>query len=260
MAGDPFRRVVAGEPFEPTAAQWNAIVDAAKIVAQGQANRASSRPIARPLQWGEVYAKASGDLAAFTAVNVISSVLPINSSDTDKLNHLKFNEITYAISSFTRNQELSVGVTQEPIKAGRIGIVRIEGRSLALITIASSSYVKWARPQTSTPTKFKAGSFGSVKILSLESSSPGDRWGIIELRHQQDDVSADLAASLSSGGTSANAAVKVGAATTGETVSVYDIDSFVGSTPLTSSPVTRVFGRYDFEADQLLLRGWKCPT
>ena len=260
MAGDPFRKVAPGEEVKLTAEWWNAVCEAAQAHAQGRANALSDRLPPRPLQWGEVFAKAGSDLAAFTAVNVFSPLLAIDSSNTDKLNHFKFNEIVYTIGTFTRSQELAFGITQEPIKAGRIGIVRIAGRSPALINISSSSYVGWARPQPSTPTKLKAGSFGSVKILTLESTSTGDRWGIVQLGVRKDDVSADLAASLSSGSTSANAVVKVGSASTGETVTVNDIDSFIGSTPLTSSPATRVFGRYDFEADQLLLRGWKCPT
>jgi hypothetical protein len=258
VAGDPFRKVTSGEEVKLTAEWWNAVTDAAQIVAQNKANVLASRLAPRPLQWGEVFAKAGSDLAAFTAVNVFSPVLPIDSSNTDKLNHFKFNEIIYSIGTFTRSQELAFGITQEPIKAGRIGIVRIAGRSPALINISSSSYVGWARPQPSTPTKLKAGSFGSVKILALESTSTGDRWGIVEMRNKKDDVTAELAASLSSGGTSANAVVKIGSTSTGETVTVFDQDTWIGATALNSP--TRVLGRYDFEADQLILKNWKCPT
>jgi hypothetical protein len=255
VAGDPLRPVTPGEVFAPTADQWNRILASARESAQQQANAITRRRAEVPLPPGCVLVKAGADIAAFTAIELQTPVFAITPGDAMKFDFFKYSDSVWFATSFVTGDH-RFAITQQPIKNGQIGVARVRGISPALITVSNASYVSFARAQASPTTKLKGGTFGTSKIMTIETGT-GDKWGYIDVNsHAYCRVSGELSGgTLTTGGNRA-ADIKIGTSATGETLEFFDRDQLVGSTPLPSGK--RIYGWYHPDLQKAVLSGWKC--
>jgi hypothetical protein len=141
MAAPPFRKVTAGSRLAISALAHNATIDAVKA---GQASRFDGGAgIGGTLPDGCIYARndSGSDVGIFSVLRIDDLVIRTPGTGTDDLAtdaggaFLASPLVSCVAASTIPLQAASYGITQEPIKSGSIGVLRVSGISYAFVTM-----------------------------------------------------------------------------------------------------------------------------
>ena len=128
---DPLQKVTSGQKFRPSAAVWNTFVDAARDYLQRQLNGGASAPSTGRTPGVVLVQNGTGaDLDIF---QVIGLEAPVFGPD-DNLEEFQFR---FAFSGVTPTADYvgCFGVLQEPLKAGAVGQVLVDGLTPVKVNI-----------------------------------------------------------------------------------------------------------------------------
>jgi hypothetical protein len=184
MSGDPFKRAAAGQPFEPSARQWNAMQDAALAV-KNHLHDISQPPIDQFRQADIVRIKnASGqDLQRFSILGIDGVIISPDDNE---------NEFLSAVSLVgglpeTAHHRTSFAILLDPLASGKIGRAWVGGVTHCRVVVNEEEH-KWAAVVDGEAGHLEtkcAG--GGVRILHLEPAGSGSgeetRWAIVRFNN-----------------------------------------------------------------------------
>jgi hypothetical protein len=172
-AGQPLKTRQTGEPFKPSARDWNAFI------------RTATRPTRVPPP-----AKVE-DVSSQTVLLVKNN----SGADVPRFGVLGIDDFLIGPSlnlSYFQSTPMLAGVTPtaaghtgyfviavEPVPAGSCGRCVIAGMAVAKINMVSAAHL-YADVYDGDATKLKSGAVGSAQILLVQSGT-GDKWGLVRI-------------------------------------------------------------------------------
>lgn len=174
-SGDPLKRVLPGEPFAPSAAAWNAMLDAARRVASMEANGA--RSLSDRGDPSTVLVKNSTATAWETGY--IAGLGAPLFTPTDNLSEFRFNPTVVGALPTLASHEGKFGVCAEQIPAGKIGRAVVGGLAVCRVNVtAGTSGLNGVEVKDSDATQLNLVADGSARVIWRESGT-GTKWALI---------------------------------------------------------------------------------
>jgi hypothetical protein len=173
---DPYRKVQRGEPVKHSAAQWNAFVDAARAVAQGELDRASGQPTThRDAAIVRVRNESGADLARGAVLGLGDPIFPPATTSVD----IFAREVTFRGAVPAAGHTGKFAVLLDAAKTNRVIRAVVAGVCAVKITVtdAAHGYAEVAAGQTGY---LASGSSGLAQILWKETGT-GLKWAIVRL-------------------------------------------------------------------------------
>jgi hypothetical protein len=177
--GDSLKRVLPGEPFRPSAAAWNAMLDAARKVAELDAS--AGRALSATRSPSTVLVKNSTGAALETG-HIVGLGAPLF-TPTDNLGEFKFRPTIIGAVPTTASHKGKFAICSEQIPDGKIGCAVLVGLAVCQVNIVSSAD-EYAEVRNSDATKLDTASSGSARILWRESGTTGTKWALVRLLGQ----------------------------------------------------------------------------
>lgn len=174
-SGDSLKRVLPGEPFRPSAAAWNAMLDAARKIAEMDASAmrsmsATREPATVPVKNPTASAWETGYIVGLGA--------PLF-TPTDNLGEFKFRPTIIGAVPTMASHEAKWGVCAEQIPAGKIGRVVVDGVAVCQVTVtAATSGLNGVELVDGDATKARLVADGSARVLWRETGT-GTKWAMI---------------------------------------------------------------------------------
>jgi hypothetical protein len=173
-SGDPLKRVLPGEPFAPSAASWNSMLDAARKIARMEAE--SSGASGLRISASEVLVKNTTG-AARSAGDIVGLGAPLI-GPSDNLSEFRFHlamiGATPAATHIGR-----FGVLVEAIPTGAIGRAAVAG--LAVCKVNASGSGDFADVKVGDATQLELGGAGSARVVWREAGTTGSKWAVVRL-------------------------------------------------------------------------------
>lgn len=178
---DPFAHVQPGQKFRPSAAAWNAAIDAAKAHVANQFAPRPPDPAARP----------GGDAGVVLVKNNTDAVLPrfgiasitrtiIDPGDAGKAREF-VRRVALLIDKPKSNKPFVVCC--EPIPAGRMGHAWIDGVCHVKIDVREEWHDS-ASPAANDTAELVSSPIGSASILWKEAGTGSGKWAVVKLGRQ----------------------------------------------------------------------------
>lgn len=164
-SGDPLKRVLPGEPFAPSAAAWNAMLEAARRIAQMES--ASQRSLSGGVSPGLIRVKNStgsgreaGDIVGFGATLF---------TPTDNLNEFRFRPAMVASVPTRASHSGKFGVLLDAIPSGGIGYAQVSGIAACKVDSQSTTVLpECVEVKDGDATKLSLVSDGIARVLWRE--------------------------------------------------------------------------------------------
>lgn len=173
-SGDPLKRVLPGDPFAPSAAAWNAMLDAARKIASMEAETAGARGT-RPSPSEVLVRNSTG--AARDAGDIVGLGAPLF-TPADNLSEFRFRPTMIGeLPAATHAGRFAVLL--ESIPAGKIGRAATAG--LAVCRISASGSGDFADVKVGDATQLQLGGAGSARIVWREPGTTGTKWAVVRL-------------------------------------------------------------------------------
>lgn len=175
-SGDPLKRVLPGEPFAPSAAAWNAMLDAARRIAESDSSAGPSLAAARSP--ATVLVK-NGTGAALETGHIVGLGSPLY-TPTDNLGEFKFRPTIVGAVPTTASHKGKFAICSEQIPDGKIGCAVLVGLAACQVNIVSSTD-EYADVRNSDATKLDSAASGAARILWRETGASGTKWALVRL-------------------------------------------------------------------------------
>jgi hypothetical protein len=175
-SGDPLKRVLPGEPFAPSAASWNAMLDAARRIAELDAS--AGRALGASRSPATVLVKNTTN-TAFETGHIVGLGAPLF-TPTDNLGEFMFRPTILGAVPTLASHEGKWGVCAEQIPAGKIGAVIVGGVAAARVNVtAGTASLVGAEVKDGDATQLSLVAGGSARVLWRESGSSGTKWALL---------------------------------------------------------------------------------
>lgn len=175
-SGDPLKRVLPGEPFAPSAASWNAMLDAARKIAEMDAS--AGRALGASRSPATVQVKNT-TATAFETGHIVGLGAPLF-TPTDNLGEFMFRPTILGAVPTLASHEGQWGVCAEQIPAGKIGSVIVGGVAAARVNVtAGTASLNGVEVKDSDATQLSLVAGGSARVLWRESGTSGTKWALI---------------------------------------------------------------------------------
>jgi hypothetical protein len=174
-SGDPLKRVLPGEPFAPSAASWNAMLDSARRVAQ--MDSLSQRSLSSPDAPGLIRVKNSTGAArdAGDIVGLGASLF----TPTDNLDEFRFHPTIVAAVPTRASHSGKFAVLLDAIPSGGIGYAQVSGIAACRVDSQSTAVLPdCVEVKNSDATQLSLVSDGFARVLWRESGT-GTRRALI---------------------------------------------------------------------------------
>lgn len=175
-SGDPLKRVLPGEPFAPSAAAWNAMLDAARRIAESDSSAGPSLAAARSP--ATVLVKNSTGAALETG-HIVGLGSPLY-TPTDNLGEFKFRPTIVGAVPTTASHKGKFAICSEQIPDGKIGCAVLIGIAACRVNIVSSTD-GYADVRDSDATQLDTAASGAARILWRETGSTGTKWALVRI-------------------------------------------------------------------------------
>lgn len=173
-SGDPFKRVIPGESFAPSAAAWNAMLDAARKIARMESDAAGAS--GSRLSASEVLIKNTTG-ADRSAGDIVGLGAPLIGPG-DNLAEFRFHPTMIgATPAATHVGRFAVLI--ESIPAGGIGRAAVAG--LAVCKVNASGSGDYADVKAGDATQLELGGAGSARVVWREAGTTGPKWAVVRL-------------------------------------------------------------------------------
>lgn len=174
-SGDPLKRVLPGEPFAPSAAAWNAMIESARKIAQMES--ASQRSLSGGAAPGLIRVKNStgaardaGDIVGFGATLF---------TPTDNLDEFRFRPTVVSALPTRAAHSGKFGVLVDAIPSGGIGYAQVSGIAACRVDSQSTTVLPdCVEVKNSDATQLSLVSDGFARVLWRESGT-GTRRALI---------------------------------------------------------------------------------
>ena len=122
MAGDPLKKVQAGERLEIHAEAYNAFIDAVRATRGQQALGADADKFARHTTLAKVRNLTGANLTRFSVVGLSQPIVPPTENEAEFLRQTTFDAVTPAAG-----YEHRFAILLEPLAPGKIGVAAVAG-------------------------------------------------------------------------------------------------------------------------------------
>jgi hypothetical protein len=174
--GDSLKRVLPGEPFRPSAAAWNAMLDAARKVAELDAS--AGRALSATREAARVLVKNTTG-TAFETGHIVGLGAPLF-TPTDNLGEFMFRPTILGAVPTLASHEGKWGVCAEQIPAGKIGAVIVGGVAPARVNVtAGTASLEGVEVKDGDETQLSLVAGGSARVMWRESGTSGTKWALI---------------------------------------------------------------------------------
>lgn len=175
MAGDPFRKVAAGERLVIPAPAYNAFIDAA-MAARQRKQEPGNRPQVLGPQATTIFVQnnTSGDLDKGAILGVSAPLITV----AENLDGFLDGTPLVGIEPDHDEHEGKFVVLLDPIPSGEIGRAVISGLVAARVNITDTGH-KWAECSTGSYA-LASGTSGSARIIASEGTT-GEQWAVVRL-------------------------------------------------------------------------------
>jgi hypothetical protein len=175
MAGDVFKKVRRGDPFEMPAKTFNAMID---LVRAGRAGNigAGVTNIVESETRVLVRNDSGADRSQFNILGLDDGIV---FSPTDNLEEFKYN---FALAGETPDENYHTGrfcVLQVPIGNGALGEAIVSGIAVCKVNVLQEWHTRCDVTHGSTA-RLESNAHGSGKILYKESGT-GEKWAVIKI-------------------------------------------------------------------------------
>lgn len=169
-------RAIPGQQFRPSARQWNRFLGAADAIEALTKRFAEDRNEERASAVDMPAVNATEDtLERFSVVRLTGWV--IEPADNEVEATCTPSVLVDVPDSAAR---CNVGVTTEPIAAGKFGSVRVSGVVACKVEVTIPG-VAYASPIDGDATKLRTDRDGAIEIIVREPGSDGTKWALVRL-------------------------------------------------------------------------------
>lgn len=174
-SGDPLKRVLPGEPFAPSAAAWNAMLDVARRVARAEASVPGSASPSAPHGLVRVRndsgtALDAGDIVGFGAALF---------TPADNLSEFRFHPTVISALPTRALHSGKFGVLVDAVPAGGIGYAQVSGIAACKVDSQSATVLpECVEVKNSDATQLSLVGDGIARVLWRESGT-GTRRALI---------------------------------------------------------------------------------
>jgi hypothetical protein len=176
MAGDPFRKPLRGEPFEPNARLQSALIDLLKRKPKGGAADAKPEPIHTDVV--KVRNNSGAAVDRFGVLGLDEPIfLPV--SNAASLKELKRERQFTGVTPVAGSHRGRFAILAEPVKAGGVARAVVSGAYIAQVSVTDAAH-QFADVKDGDATQLASDWGGSCRILWKDSGT-GTKWAVLLL-------------------------------------------------------------------------------